>query len=80
MTDSSFSVRLSMVVPPVINMLMSELHLSEKEAITAFYMSDVYKALAQEELKAWHYGPATLCEMFKEEREKGSFEWPEEAC
>ena len=54
----------------MINMLMKELHLSEKEAITAFYMSDVYKALSQEELKAWHYGPATLCEMFKEEREK----------
>ena len=80
MTDSNFSVILSMVVPPVINMLMEKLHLSEKEAITEFYTSKVYKALSQEELKAWHYGPATLCEMFKEENEKGSFEWPEEAC
>ncbi len=80
MTDSSFSVILSMVVPPVINMLMKELHLSEKEAITAFYTSHVYEALSQEELKTWHFGPATLCEMFKEEQKTGTFEWPEEAC
>ena len=80
MTDSNFSVILSMVVPPVIAFLMKEVHLSEKEAITAFYESKVYEALAQEELKVWHYGPATLCEMFKEEQATGAFEWPEEAC
>ena len=80
MTDGGFSVILSMVVPPVIAMLIKELHLSEKDAITMFYTSKVYEALAQEELKAWHYGPATLCEMFKEEQATGAFEWPEEAC
>ena len=80
MTDSCFSVVLSMVVPPVVNMLMKRLHLSEKDAITAFYTSHVYEALSQEELKAWHYGPATLCEMFIEELNTGTFEWPEEAC
>ena len=37
-------------------------------------------ALSQEELKTWHYGPAMLCDMFKEERENGDFTWPEEAC
>ena len=80
MTDNSFSVILSMVVPPVISMLMKELHLSEKDAITAFYSSKVYEALSQEELKAWHYGPAMLCELFKEEQNTGTFKWPEEAC
>ena len=80
MTDASFSVILSMVVPPAIDMIMKKLQLSEKDAITEFYSSKVYEALSDEELKTWHYGPATLCEMFRQERETGSFDWPEEAC
>ena len=80
MKEASFSVVLSMVIPPAIAMIMEQLHLSEKEAITAFYASKLYEALSDEELKIWHFGPATLCEMFKAEREKGDFEWPEEAC
>ncbi len=80
MTDAAFSVILSMVVPPAIKMVMEEFGMSEKEAITAFYNSKVYAALAQEELKTWHYGPAMLCELFKEECETGNFTWPEEAC
>ena len=80
MTEASFSVVLSMVIPPAIAMIMEQLHLSENEAITAFYSSKLYEALSDEELKIWHYGPATLCEMFKTEREKGFLEWPEEAC
>ena len=80
MTDAGFSVVLSMVVPPTIGMIMKRLNLSEKEAIIAFYSSNVYEALEDEELKTWHFGPATLCEMFLQERETGSFDWPEEAC
>lgn len=80
MTEAGFSVILSMVVPPVIHVIMEKMHLSEQEAITAFYSSKLYKALADEELKTWHYGPATLFEMFKSEHETGRFEWPEEAC
>ena len=80
MTDAAFRVILSMVVPPAIKMIMDELGMTEKEAITAFYNSKLYAALSQEELKTWHYGPAMLCDLFKEELEKGDFTWPEEAC
>ena len=80
MTDAAFSVILSMVVPPAIKMIMDEFGMTEKEAITAFYNSKLYAALSQEELKAWHYGPAMLCDLFREERENGDFTWPEEAC
>ena len=80
MTDAAFSVILSMVVPPAIKMIMDEFGMTEKEAITAFYNSKLYAALSQEGLKTWHYGPAMLCDMFKEERENGDFTWPEEAC
>lgn len=80
MTSGQFSVILSMVVPPAIAMIMKDLHWTEKDTLVAFYKSKVYEALSNEELKTWHFGPATLCEMFKEELAKGSFEWPEEAC
>ncbi len=80
MTEAGFSVILSMVVPPVIHLIMEKMHLSEQEAITAFYSSKVYEALEEEDLKTWHYGPVTLYEMFKSELETGDFEWPEEAC
>lgn len=80
MTDEQFSIILSMVVPPAIKMMMVQEHCSEREAITQFYTSKVYEALANEGTKAWHYGAATLYSMFCEERETGTFTWPEEAC
>lgn len=80
MTDASFSVILSMVVPIAIDTIMKNLELSEKEAIIEFYSSKVYEALSVEELKAWHYGPASLCEIFRQERETGTFDLSEEAC
>lgn len=80
MTEAGFSVVLSMVVPPVIKMIKEEMGLCEEEALCRFYRSKVYSALADEESKAWHYGPATLFNMFREEVETGTFLWPEEAC
>ena len=79
MTDAQYSIILSMVVPPVIKMMMDKEHWSEQEAITRFYSSKVYEALEDESLKTWHYGAATLYSMFCEERETGTFAWPEGA-
>lgn len=80
MTEEKFSIILSMVIPPAIAMIIEQKGWTEKDAITAFYHSKVYSALAQEDLKTWHYGPATLCDMFMTELETGDFLWPEEAC
>lgn len=38
------------------------------DALRAFYKSDTYKELEQEETKLWHYGPVALYEEYIEKQ------------
>ena len=44
-----------------------------------FYQSELYKELADEESKLWHYSPLTLYTMYQDELLTGSYDYPEEA-
>ena len=41
--------------------------------------SELYKELADEESKLWHYSPLTLYTMYQDELLTGSYDYPEEA-
>lgn len=51
--------------------LFAKIYAAEKggtllDALRAFYKSDTYKELEQEETKLWHYGPVALYEEYME--------------
>ena len=56
---------------------MWEEKITEQEAINLFYSSKVYRALADERTKTWHFSPLTIYSMWKEE-ETGEVIFPEE--
>ncbi len=77
--DEKFTTLLSVViVPEVIELMMQNKKLDEVSAITQFYESKTYEALAKEETKVWHFSPLTIFSMWKHEKETGILLFPEE--
>ncbi len=79
MNEEQFNAMLATIfVPPVVEHIATHYGLDEITATELFYTSQVFEALSDEDLKVWHYSPLLLFEMFKEEKETGSFTYPEE--
>ena len=78
MEREKFEVVLIMLVPQVLSLITEECQMDEISAHEAFYGSEVYTLLEQEETKLWHFSAPTLFHMFEEERQTGSFTIPEE--
>lgn len=79
MNEEKFSALLSLaIVPQVVDIIVREEHLSDVEAINAFYQSETYALLEKEETKVWHYSPLAIYHIWKNERETGKIELPEE--
>ena len=77
--DQKFTTLLSVViVPKVIELIIQKENLDEIYAITQFYESKTYEALAKEETKVWHFSPLTIFSMWKYEKETGILLFPEE--
>ena len=78
MNDKSFTAVLGVIVPEVVNRIAESYSCDEVAATEEFYASKVYALLEQEETKLWHFSPLTLFNMYDEERNTGSFSFPEE--
>lgn len=70
---------LELIVPCLLRMIMEKQSLTEKEALTQLYASELYRQLEREEMKLWHLSIPTLYEMWLEEKERGHITYPEEA-
>lgn len=70
---------LSLIIPPIIQLVMDKYGYDEITASKEFYESKVYSFLEEEDSGVWHYSPLTIFNMFDEEKESGSFTFPEEA-
>lgn len=79
MNDDQFSSMLTVIVPPVIELITKNSNISEDKAIACFYRSKLYKELSDETSKLWHYGAMTLYTMYQDELLTGSYDYPEEA-
>ena len=77
MEQKKFEAMLVLIVPKVIGLIAQNLGLDEVAATKAFYDSQVYSLLEQEETKLWHLSPLTLFHMYDEERETGTITFPE---
>ena len=78
MSEKGIKGMLELIVPRLLRMIMEKQLLTEKEALTQLYESDLYRQLEREETKLWHLSIPTLYEMWLEEKESGHITYPEE--
>ncbi|MFQ6804791.1 MAG: hypothetical protein ACLRT5_08030 [Lachnospiraceae bacterium] len=78
MNDEKFTAVMGMLVEQVVHLITENYAYDELTASNAFYNSEVYALLEQEETKLWHFSPLTLFNMFDEEQKTGRFTLPEE--
>ena len=79
MSEKGIKGMLELIVPRLLRMIMEKQSLTEKEALTRLYASELYRQLEREEMKLWHLSIPTLYEMWLEEKERGHITYPEEA-
>ncbi len=79
MEKKKFEAMLVLLVPQVVNLIAERYDCDEVSASKAFYSSQVYALLEQEDTKLWHFSALTLFHMFDEETKTGTFTFPEEA-
>ena len=78
MNDEKFTAVMGVLVEQVVHLITENYAYDELTASNAFYNSEVYALLEQEETKLWHFCPLTLFHMFDEEQKTGRFTLPEE--
>ena len=78
MNDEKFAAVMGVLVEQVVHLITENYAYDELTASNAFYNSEVYALLEQEETKLWHFSPLTLFHMFGEEQKTGRFTLPEE--
>ena len=79
MSEGKFSALLSVIVPPVVELIAERKGISETAATDSFYRSTVYARLSDETSKLWHYSAETLYAMYDDEISGRALEFPEEA-
>lgn len=78
MSEKGIKGMLELIVPRLLRMIMEKQSLTEEEALTQLYASELYRQLEREETKLWHLSIPTLYEMWLEEKESGQITYPEE--
>ena len=78
MSEKGIKGMLELIVPRLLRMIMEKQSLTEKEALTRLYASELYRQLEREETKLWHLSIPTLYEMWLEEKESGHITYSEE--
>lgn len=79
MNENQFSALLAIIVPEITSLITKNSNITETQAISLFYRSKLYKELADENSKLWHYSPLTLYTMLQDELLTGNYDYPEEA-
>jgi hypothetical protein len=79
MSDNNIKTMLEFIVPRLVKMIMENQSMSETEALTQLYNSELYRQLEKDETKLWHLSVLTLYNMWVEEKEFSSITYPEEA-
>lgn len=72
MSEVSIKAMLELIVPRLVKKIIETQNITEKEALTALYVSELYRQLEREETKLWHLSVPTLFDLWLEEKETGS--------
>lgn len=79
MSEKQLSGILVLLVPQLIGEIMEHEGMSEEAAAESLYESGLYAALEEEKTKLWHLSPKALYVLFRQERQTGRIDYPEEA-
>ena len=79
MSKNQFSALLAVITPEITSLITKNSNVTETQAISLFYRSKLYRELANEDSKLWHYSPLTLYTMLQDELLTGHYDYPEEA-
>ena len=78
MNSDQLSSFFAVVLPSVAALLMKKRGITENEAISTLYNSELYADLEHEETKIWHFSAETLFLLLDEELTTGIITYPEE--
>jgi hypothetical protein len=79
MTQNKLSALLSILNPPIVQLIIENRKITNIEAVELLYNSELYEMLENEASKLWHLSPLTLYELLEEEFKIGNINYPEEA-
>ena len=77
MDKAKFEALLPLIVTSLMQKIVDRNKISEDEAFSQLYGSQLYNALDDEETKVWHYSADKLFLLFNEEMTTGILELPE---
>jgi len=77
MNKEKLHALLPIFVSALIKKIIEEKNISQDEALSMFYNSNLYILLDDEQTKVWHYSTEKLYHLFEEEMNTGKFELPD---
>ena len=77
-SPKDISAVIAFITPGILQLLKENRGLTLEEASDALYNSKLYRALENEETKAWRLSYPVLYDLLEEERTTGKITWPEE--
>jgi len=77
MDKNKFAAILPVIVGSLVNKIIEETGLSDDEAFTSLYDTDLYANLENEETKVWTFSVPMLFDLYQEEKNTGQVVFPE---
>ena len=77
MEKAKFAAILPFICADLANMISKEENITEEEAISSLYASDLYAQLEKEETKLWQYSTPMLYKMYRKSIENGKIQYPD---
>lgn len=77
MSQEQFIAIMPYISADLVSMIVRRKSISEDEAITKLYTSQLYSALENEDTKLWHYSTEMLFSLFEQEELTGSIHYPD---
>ena len=77
MNKEKFEALLPLIIASLLNRILTQRKVSEDEAFSWLYNSNLYILLNDEQTKVWHYSVEKLFQLFEEEMTTGKIELPE---
>lgn len=77
MSQEQFVAIMPYISADLVSMIVRKKSISEDEAITKLYTSQLYAALENEDTKLWHYSTEMLFSLLEQEERTGSIHYPD---
>ena len=77
MDKAKFEALLPFIVAALMQKIIDRMKISQDEAFSLLYKSQLYSTLENEEIKVWHYSSEKLFQLLEDEIAIGTLELPE---